>query len=307
MVLPRTLLSVELRLPRLLVFLRSWLCKCWLACTAVLFFLVSRVLLVRVCRFDRATAVPCILYLFDCASPRREAVSVLTRHSPARRLVPTCYLLAAVHAALLVLAFAAPMSALICACTPMVWFLLLLLGICCAARADSRSGLSLLRLSETTAVAAFFFLSPRRLPRLCFRHFAVYYTAFASRQLILTMKRGRRHRSGYGCIAKSHGPLSAIATGGGGFSTANTGMVFSCFNTASKTWATVSSTIASYPRFISSETLKPPTAINNFGLSLVLQRSAACLAFAFTPAVTVACRNASFVADAMLRVLPPTS
>ena len=64
------------------------------------------------------------------------------------------------------------------------------------------------RLSETTAVTAFLFLPPRRLLRLFFRRSAVYCTAFTFRQLIVTMKQGRRHRPGYGCIAKSHGPLS---------------------------------------------------------------------------------------------------
>ena len=119
-------------------------CKCWLACTAFLLFFVSRGLLVEVCRFERATAVPCVPYFVDCASPHREAVSVLTHHSPARTLVPTCKFLVVVLVALLVFAFTAPLSALVCACTPLACFLLLW-GICYTARVDSRSGLSFLR------------------------------------------------------------------------------------------------------------------------------------------------------------------
>ena len=69
---------------------------------------------------------------------------MLTRHSPARPLVPTCYLLAAVLAALLVLSLAAPLSDLKCACTPITCFLLLC-GIFCTARVDSHSGSSLVR------------------------------------------------------------------------------------------------------------------------------------------------------------------
>ena len=89
-------------------------------------------------------------------------------------------------------------------------------------------------------------------------------------------------------------------------STTNSDMVFSCFYTASETWATVSGT-TSNSRFISSETLKPPRAMNSYGPSLARQRSAACLTFAFTPAVTVACCIAFSVADAMLWALPPAS
>ena len=63
------------------------------------------------------------------------------------------------------------------------------------------------RLSETTAVTAFFFLPPRRSPRFCFRRSTVYCTAFASRQLIFTIKKGRRRRPDYGCIKKFHGAL----------------------------------------------------------------------------------------------------
>ena len=41
-------------------------------CTSVLLFLVSRDLLVQLCLFQRAIAVPCVLCLFVCTSPRRE-------------------------------------------------------------------------------------------------------------------------------------------------------------------------------------------------------------------------------------------
>ena len=47
----------------------------------------------------------------------------------------------------------------------------------------------------------------RGLPGVCFRRPAVYCTAFASRQMILTLKQGRRHQPWYGCIEKSHGPI----------------------------------------------------------------------------------------------------
>ena len=71
--------------------------------------------------------------------------------------------------------------------------------------------------------------------------------------------------------------------------------------------ATVSNTITSNPRFISSETLKPPRATNTFGPTLARQRSAACLAFEFKPAMIVACCIASFVANVTLWALPPAS
>ena len=48
---------------------------------------------------------------------------MLTRHLPARPLVRTSEILAAVQAALLVVAFAPPLSTLICACTHIGWFL----------------------------------------------------------------------------------------------------------------------------------------------------------------------------------------
>ena len=117
---PETLLLLVRHRPRLVAFLASWLCKCWPAHKAQLLFRVYRGRLFPFSLFLSAIGLPCVLFVFDYATPHKEAVNVLTRYSPAGRPKQTCYLLTAARATQLALALSATLSAFQCACAPTV-------------------------------------------------------------------------------------------------------------------------------------------------------------------------------------------
>ena len=73
------------RLPRRLVAVSSWLCKCLLAGTEYPLWFFYRGLPYPVWLFLRATAVLYVRSEIDCATLHREAARVLTRYPSPRR------------------------------------------------------------------------------------------------------------------------------------------------------------------------------------------------------------------------------